>query len=440
MARVKRGIRSVVDKGGRVDRQRGVFNGSNVTKIGGNKLVEKWKGGDGGLPFAKRYQEVSPEQVEVMMEALIGFGFVLIILILMIAIYLGMKELLELDRGNPQVKGEKEGNELASGTHPIEPQNSKSSLNIFLDHIFSPIDVITEFTDEIVDENLEDDRESSYFDDLNKTRIYNYENQFHLSTFKDGLEHFEEDQQSQDHKRATDKIIYSIDELLTYADSHQHEYLTTCQARFRAHWTAEKSIEEVFDIVTQKPSLFVRIDDLTTKRIALIRFLAIGSNSLDYTNPNIFLNAFNNAIKDLIDTGAILNIFKLDQTGSFLVPVILDYIFCHWHFTPLRAPKIVEVFEKWQTPICVEKRFYLFKYLISLKIAGISDNRLEDFLLQVQLDDSFKRLIDEAIKITRDPALLEFFHNLKRTNGSAELHTGSTIQRDTKIPGAFNGL
>lgn len=203
------------------------------------------------------------------------------------------------------------------------------------------------------------------------------------------------------------KKIYSIKELFSLKPEDYHgrpltkdgpvELTTLAKAvslsiplqtvSFQSAWTAEKTLLEICLYLTNEMIPPQPVNDNATKKIAVLRFLAIAANCSSLQNPNIFLSPLNRVMDALIDSGIIFEI--LNDSSPYisrsLIEVLLQYCFAHWHF-PAREKNdhiIHKQFAKWKmNSPAVQPHHVLFRYLINLELGLYSVDNLDSAMLK----------------------------------------------------------
>ncbi|KAL6454058.1 hypothetical protein SBY92_003515 [Candida maltosa Xu316] len=141
---------------------------------------------------------------------------------------------------------------------------------------------------------------------------------------------------------------------------------------FENAWQASKIIRDAeTDIIETSNSK-------STKLISLIKILSIGRSLELMDNPNIFLEAFNDCIENLVDMG---HVFTFLAEGSvalkiLLMESLLTYSWSHYRFHDLdmKNKQIKVQFTKWKLPHpIIQTRNTIFKILCNLQL-GLNTN------------------------------------------------------------------
>lgn len=101
--------------------------------------------------------------------------------------------------------------------------------------------------------------------------------------------------------------------------------------------TAEKEVEEIVHQIRGS-------GDITSKAIALVRFVAMGALNTIFDNVNFFLLSFLNFIEDLVDSGSLFQPQQNPRLHKLLVDVVASYCWAQWAYHSYRGEQITEQF------------------------------------------------------------------------------------------------
>lgn len=144
------------------------------------------------------------------------------------------------------------------------------------------------------------------------------------------------------------------------------------QIKFQSAWTAEKTLTEISLYLTDEMVPRQPINDTSTKKIAILRFIAIAASSHNFRNPNVFLTPLTRTMDSLIDTGMIFDILSDTNPYMFksLIEVVLQYCYAHWHFSLTPTDSIINYqFVKWKMNLpVIQPHHVIFRYLANLEL------------------------------------------------------------------------
>ncbi|KAH3674848.1 hypothetical protein WICMUC_003051 [Wickerhamomyces mucosus] len=175
--------------------------------------------------------------------------------------------------------------------------------------------------------------------------------------------------------------------------------------------------------------------DNVTKKLFIIKFIAIGASSTSLKNPNVFLEQFNYMVSELIDTGILFDI--LNEVNFFcatmLIETILQYCYAHWACgLPDNSQTIIlrNRFSKWSVSPLVQPYSFVFRFLVNLQlgihtVTSFSETHLDLYLYKISLlldysvtgckcDDysGIIKIILQAIEFSENNEGQIFFYNL----------------------------
>lgn len=156
---------------------------------------------------------------------------------------------------------------------------------------------------------------------------------------------------------------------------------------FQSAWTAEKTLTELCLYMTDEMIPRQPLNDTSTKKVAIVRFIAIIANAQTLKNPNIFLSPLNRSLDSLIDSGIIFEILNESNTyvSRSLIEVLLQYCHAHWHFPEAGNNNFIRnQFAKWKmsSPV-TQPPHVLFRYLVNLELGIYSADRMDTETLRV---------------------------------------------------------
>lgn len=152
------------------------------------------------------------------------------------------------------------------------------------------------------------------------------------------------------------------------------------QVMFQSAWTAEKTLTEISLFLTDEMIPRQPINDTSTRKIAILRFIAIAANSHTFKNPNVFLTPLTRTMDSLIDTGMIFDILSDTNPYMFksLIEVILQYCYAHWHFPLTSSDSLIHCqFARWKMNLpVIQPHHVIFRYLANLELGIYSTAKM----------------------------------------------------------------
>ncbi|KAK6890523.1 hypothetical protein K4I79_000335 [Candida tropicalis] len=152
-------------------------------------------------------------------------------------------------------------------------------------------------------------------------------------------------------------------------------------------WQASKVIREAESIILTTTCKVSRL-------LSLVQLLSVGKSIELLDNPNIFLEAFNDCIENLVDMGYVFNFFSESSVvlKLLLMENLLTYSWSHYRFHDLEnKSRIIRVqFEKWNLPHpIVQTRNTIFKILCNLQL-GLNTSCISTTTEQAEIENGLK--------------------------------------------------
>lgn len=152
-------------------------------------------------------------------------------------------------------------------------------------------------------------------------------------------------------------------------------------------WQASKVIREAESIILTTTCKVSRL-------LLLVQLLSVGKSIELLDNPNIFLEAFNDCIENLVDMGYVFNFFSESSVvlKLLLMENLLTYSWSHYRFHDLEnKSRIIKVqFEKWNLPHpIVQTRNTIFKILCNLQL-GLNTSCISTTTEQAEIENGLK--------------------------------------------------
>lgn len=155
---------------------------------------------------------------------------------------------------------------------------------------------------------------------------------------------------------------------------------------FKSAWTAEKTLTEISLYLTDEMVPRQPMNDHATKKIAILRFIAINANSNLLKNPNIFLPPLHRTMDSLIDSGIVFQLLNESNVyvSKSLIEVLMQYCYAHWHFADIEKDSFIHTqFAKWKMNLpVIQPHHVLFRYLVNLELGIYSAENLDVNLLR----------------------------------------------------------
>ncbi|KAI0464775.1 hypothetical protein LJB42_002400 [Komagataella kurtzmanii] len=176
------------------------------------------------------------------------------------------------------------------------------------------------------------------------------------------------------------------------------------------------------EIIPRQP-----VSDKATRRLAAVRFLSLSLNIKQNQNPFVFLPSYHRLIQQLIDTGAILDIFDICQPllTHAIVETIAEYCKAMWNYDNELTDKFQNYFNASGLRPTLQQPFQCFKFVINMELTGISYTKVRIALANYAAKSPTKidkLIVREAIKLSRNENQRIFFCQLmtmiRSKNGS----------------------
>lgn len=152
------------------------------------------------------------------------------------------------------------------------------------------------------------------------------------------------------------------------------------ETKFYSAWKAGKAVKELSIFLTNDVIPPLAMHDTVTKKIMIIKLLAIGASDKSLSNPNIYLADFNTFMNRLIDTGIIFDLLNDSKPiiARALVDLLLRYIWCHWQFRTSNHRAIVSQFKSWRfSSPSIQPHHVLFRYLCNIELGIYAVGRMD---------------------------------------------------------------
>ncbi|RCK58054.1 hypothetical protein Cantr_06930 [Candida viswanathii] len=159
------------------------------------------------------------------------------------------------------------------------------------------------------------------------------------------------------------------------------------QTSFENAWKASKDIREAENVILTTNCKVSRV-------LLLVQILSIGKSKDLLDNPNIFLEAFNDCIENLVDMGYVFTFFSESSVvlKLLLMENLLTYCWSHYRFHDLESKsKHIKIqFGKWNLPHpIVQTRNTIFKILCNLQL-GLNTSCISTTTEQAEIENGLK--------------------------------------------------
>lgn len=159
------------------------------------------------------------------------------------------------------------------------------------------------------------------------------------------------------------------------------------QTMFENAWQASKVIREAENIILTTNCKVSRL-------LLLVQILSIGKSMELLDNSNIFLEAFNDCIENLVDMGYVFTFFSESSIvlKLLLMENLLTYCWSHYRFHDLefKSKHIKEQFDKWNLPHpIVQTRNTIFKILCNLQL-GLNTSSISTTTEEAEIENGLK--------------------------------------------------
>ncbi|ANZ73511.1 BA75_01059T0 [Komagataella pastoris] len=166
------------------------------------------------------------------------------------------------------------------------------------------------------------------------------------------------------------------------------------------------------------------ISDKATRSIAAVRFLSLSLNIKQNQNPFIFLPSYHRIIQQLIDTGAVWDIFEICQPllTHAIIETITEYCNAMWNYKNELTDKVQNYFNALGLRPTLQQPFQCFKFVINMELMGINNNKVKIALANYAANNLTridKLILGEAIKLSRDECQKTFFSQLLTIKGKS---------------------
>lgn len=145
---------------------------------------------------------------------------------------------------------------------------------------------------------------------------------------------------------------------------------------FYSSWRAEKAMQEVQALLTNGPGTAAH--DTASRKLMVMKLLAIGAPTRRLSNPNVFLPQYNALVDKLVTTGALFDLLQelAPKMTRALVDLIIGHAWCHWQYRRSRNKAVVAQFKDWRFAAPeVQPHHVLFRRLIDVELGLYATGR-----------------------------------------------------------------